>query len=263
MNYAIKNLLAALALLGSLSYAQLPVRSGDTGLFGLSYDFAWRGENITDAEARAHLLAHRAQWSWAPWEYLELSLAAGVAKYSTYEYDAGDFEGNWRFTPGAGLVLNSPALGDILRLRAAADYQWWYSEDADVTYAEHVLDPALSLVWNARRLDFEVGVLAHLGWGTMEATGKESDFSNSEELRGFAALSVRFPGRTFLRLYADASPSAEGWHGGPTESTLGLTFGWLALGSKMVSAEPDSRYFPSVPDMRETQAQMQAELDKE
>lgn len=43
MNYAIKNLLASIALLGSLSYAQLPVRSGDTGLFGLAYDFAWRG----------------------------------------------------------------------------------------------------------------------------------------------------------------------------------------------------------------------------
>jgi len=251
---------AASLLLSAHTQAQLPVRSAEQGLHGLAYDFAWRGEDITDAKARAHLLVHRAVYSWAPWEYLELSLGAGAARYSIYEYGNGEFEGNWQFTPSAGLVLNTPAIAGIVRLRGALDYCWWQSEDSNIEYSAHVLDPALSLVWNAKRFDVEMGVLTHMDFGTMETTGKESDFSNYYVPRGFAALTILLPGRTFMRLHGDVSTEVEGWHGGPTESTIGLSFGWLSRSIETESPEPAMRHFPAVPELRAKQQQMTDEL---
>lgn len=252
--------LAGTALMVAQAKAQLPVRSGERNLFGMAYDFGWRGELITDAKTRAHLLTHRGTYAWAPWEYLEMSVGLGASRYATYGETPADFEGNWKFTPSAGIVLNTPAIGDILRLRAACDYAWWQSEDAGITYSEHVVDPAVSLVWNTRHLDIELGALTHVGLGTMKATAKESDFGNYYTGRGFAAITLLFPGRTFLRLYGDASPKADGWHGGPTESTLGITFGWLARRHKVEAEEPELRHFPSVPGLREKQGQMEEEL---
>lgn len=255
--------LAASAGLASLTHAQLPVRSGEGNLFGLSYDFGWRGEAITDSKVNAHLMSHRATYAWAPWEYLEMSVGAGATQYSTYQMKGGDFDGNWQFSPSAGLLLNTPAVAGIFRLRAAVDYCWWQSEEAGITYSEHVIDPAGSLVWNTRLMDLEIGLVYHMGLGTMETAAKESDFSNYYSSRAFGALLIKLPAHTFMRLYGDASPKAKGWHGGPTESTLGVSFGWLMHKSKASNDEPELRHFPSVPGMREKQEQMSEELKDE
>lgn len=252
--------LAGTALLASLASAQMPVRPGDSNLFGFAYEFAWRGEDITDAEVQAHGVTHRATYAWAPWEYLEFNVGIGAANYSTYNNHPTNFDGNWQFSPQAGVVLNTPAVADMLRLRGAFDYSWWQSEGNGITYSQHVLDPSVSLVWNTRRIDFEMGALWHMGYGTMEGTAKESDFSNVNTVRGFAALAARLPGDAFIRLYADASPQAEGWHGGPTETTLGITVGWQKIHRKEVRNEPELRHFPSVPNMRTQQDEMLNEL---
>ena len=258
MNWNAKIIISTILVVAPL-YAAMPIRTGDGTAGGVWYDFALRGEFITDDRVASEVWSHQVKFGFAPWEYLEFDLGLGAASFEIPRYTDGVFNGDFQPTTSATVMVQSPAMiNNSFRLRTNFAYQYWRSEGKLTSYEAHVIDPSASIVIQSSYVEFEGGMLAHWSKGLMS----ESDFSNNYMGRAFGTLTIHNKRGFFIRGYGDASPQIEGWNHGPREMSIGALVGWRMISPKPKKGGELDRYFPAVPDMRKQQGEMKKEMDR-
>jgi hypothetical protein len=258
-------LIAGLA--AASSWAGGPIRSGQELSYGLEYNLALRGVDITNTRARGHEVSHMGNFYLIPFEYLQLQMGAGAMNFSVDEPkgDSPIFEGDAGYNFRLGMNLYSPALfNDLLRLELGGEFKWWSSSDAeDFEYSAVVPEAFGGLLVHFWRIDMRLGALGTWYYGDMEGPGYPNQgFSNPDVFRGYGSIEYLAPSGVFTKIAYDFSPEVEGWHSGPSESTISASIGFH------VFTEPpkprkrlDTKYFPHVNDMKELQKQMKKDLD--
>lgn len=247
--------------------AAFPLESMAPDRLGLQYGFSFRGQDITDRDIPSHEILHAFLLGYAPLPYLAVEAGLGVDRFSVDRYDNVRFEGDYGLAPQGGIVLASPSLFGLVRLQGGGRLLFLDSEDGrGYAYSGFIYSPFLSAnILPSGFVSVELGARGHTIDGSMEGPdGRGQAFSNRETVRGFLSLTMKSPRESaFLTLDADFSPSIHSdWSRGPSEASLGVSFGTVLGGKRKASAAPKAPpYFPAYTDMKERQKQMAKELE--
>jgi hypothetical protein len=235
----------------------------------LEYKGLLRGQYITEKDAASHESIHMLYFHYAPAQYVVISVGFGAEQFSVEPNAGVHFQGNYGFSPSAGLSLFSPFFFyEILRISCGATMVYLNSEDnSHYVYRGPVVDPYVGFIFSAAKsVDLGIGCRGHLIFGKMEntQTGISYDFSNRNMLRGYASFTLHSPAEgAFLTLDCDLSPKvSDKWVGGPLEASLGISVGAiLRAPAKQKKTDIESSYFPAYKEMKEKRKKMAEEIE--
>lgn len=257
-----------LVISGSPVPAKPSVRHMQSNTLAIEYCGALRGQRITEAGIKSHERIQLCNFAFAPVEYVQFSIGFGAERFRVDEYNSTKFNGKYGFIPSAIVSLNSPAfLQNILRVTANFDFIYLNSkDDYHYKYSGPILNPSAGImIYAGKYVDIEIGARGHFIAGTMENTQNkvESPFSNSENVKGYLALTLTAPNGAYCQMNFDASPEAsKNLRGGPDELMMGFCVGFMLTPKKPKSGEKGpNRYFPKYGDLKNKQDKMAKELE--